>query len=190
MTYQGRSLDDLPLAAYSTGVKPNEDEEPPKEEAPHLSQQEVLAQAMGIAPPSAEATPAAAAAPARKRRSLGVPKLPRPRLPKPQLALPGRSAAATDDDGPRMTPAPARSAPAMATSAAMSAASMSAASAMPAQGVTAAPAMRQAPPHFVMPAQAGGAGGAITAPRAGKLGSLDLGGPPPSSATRASSWAA
>ena len=93
MTYQGRSQDDLPLAAYTTGAAADEPEDEVVPETPQLSQQDVIAMAMGIAPPAAEeaapTTEAAEAAAPRARRSLPRPSLPRPSLPRPSLKLPG-----------------------------------------------------------------------------------------------------
>jgi len=84
MTYQGRSPDDLPLAAYSTGIVEDEPEDETSAEPAHMSQQEAVALAMGIAP--AEAPPpestAASDVPGRSRLSLPRPSLPRPSLPR------------------------------------------------------------------------------------------------------------
>jgi hypothetical protein len=85
MTYQGRSLDDLPLAAYSTGVVVDEPEEDTVPEGSHLSQQEAVALAMGIEPaPANAAEPAPAATAAGKSRRLRL-SLPRPSLPRPSM---------------------------------------------------------------------------------------------------------
>jgi hypothetical protein len=74
MTYKGRSLDDLPLAAYTTGVDPDLTEEPAAPDSPQLSQQDAIALALGL---QAATPPAEEQKPARRR-----PGLPRPRLPK------------------------------------------------------------------------------------------------------------
>jgi hypothetical protein len=82
MNYQGRSPDDLPLAAYTTGVAADEPEEEAVPEPVHLSQQEAVAQAMGIEAPAP--TQAEAAAPKGESRRPKL-SLPRPSLPKPSL---------------------------------------------------------------------------------------------------------
>jgi len=88
MSFQGRSPDDLPLAAYSTGIVNDEpDEEIVAEPSHPLSQQEAVALAMGIeAPAKAEPEPE----PAAPRRGSGRPRLslPRPSLPRPSLPRP------------------------------------------------------------------------------------------------------
>ena len=111
MSFQGRSPDDLPLAAYSTGIVDDEPEEEIAEPAHPLSQQEAVALAMGIEPPSKgfeppakpEAEPVAAPrANARPRLSLPRLSLPRPSLPRPampgmpRLAVRGRAAAVAE----------------------------------------------------------------------------------------------
>jgi hypothetical protein len=116
MTYQGRSPDDQPLAAYSTGAVPDqlEDELPP--EAPHLTQQEAIALAMGIDQPQPAPEPEAEP----KRRS--GPRFSLPRLRLPKLGLPSRPAAdasvesapAMDVMAPEMAPPPMAPRPAMA----------------------------------------------------------------------------
>ena len=102
MSFQGRSPDDLPLAAYSTGVVDDEpDEEIVDEPSQPHTQQEAVALAMGIDPPAKpEPEPAAAAS----RRGRGRPRLslPRPSLPRasmpamPKLGVRGRAAAVAD----------------------------------------------------------------------------------------------
>ena len=80
MTYQGRSRDDLPLAAYSTGAVADEPEDEVVPDTSPLSQQDAVALAMGIQAPATEdpapadeaAEPAEAAEP-RPRRSLPRP---------------------------------------------------------------------------------------------------------------------
>jgi hypothetical protein len=102
MTYRGRSPDDLPLAAYTTGVVHDEPEEDAVPEPSHLSQQDAVALAMGIEPPAATAAePAAPAIEAGKSRrprlSLPRPSLPRPPMPRlPRLGGRGRTAVAAD----------------------------------------------------------------------------------------------
>ena len=104
MSFQGRSPDDLPLAAYSTGIVDDEPEEEFVEPSHPLTQQEAIALAMGIdAPPTPAPEPAAAPSePARPRRSmprLSLPRLslPRPSLPAmPRLGVRGRTAAVAD----------------------------------------------------------------------------------------------
>lgn len=99
MSFQGRSPDDLPLAAYSTGIVDDEpDEEIVTEPSHPMSQQEAVALAMGIdAPAKPEPEPEAAAprrGPRRPRLSLPRPSLPRPALPgMPRLGFRGRTAA-------------------------------------------------------------------------------------------------
>lgn len=105
MSFQGRSPDDLPLAAYSTGVVAEEPDEEPVAEPQHpLSQQEAIALAMGIdapgvpAPEKAEPERVAVRRrPGRPRLSLPRPTLPRPALPGlPRLGFRGGSAAAAE----------------------------------------------------------------------------------------------
>ena len=98
MSKQGRSLDDLPLAAYSTGVVEDEPDEEVAAEPSHLSQQEAIALAMGVEPPaSAEPGPAAARGGARSpRRSLPRPSLPKPSLPRMPRMGRGRAAAVAE----------------------------------------------------------------------------------------------
>jgi hypothetical protein len=106
MSFQGRSPDDLPLAAYSNGVVEDEPDEEIVDEPSHpLSQQEAIALAMGIEAP-AKPEPAAKPAPepaaarggsGRPRRSLPRPSLPRLALPAmPRLGFRGRTAAVAD----------------------------------------------------------------------------------------------
>ena len=101
MSFQGRSPDDLPLAAYSTGIVDDEPEEEFAEPSHPLTQQEAVALAMGIEPPpKAEPEPEPAAAPRRSGRpklSLPRPSLPRPSLPAmPRMGIRGRTAAIAD----------------------------------------------------------------------------------------------
>jgi hypothetical protein len=112
MSFQGRSPDDLPLAAYSTGVVDDEpDEEIVAEPSHPLSQQEAIALAMGIEPPAnpertanpepqAKPEPEPAAArdgSARPRRSLSRRSLPGLALPAmPRLGFRGRTAAVAE----------------------------------------------------------------------------------------------
>lgn len=97
MSLHGRSLDDLPLAAYSTGVTPDEGEpiDPDADAPPRMSAQEAVLAAQ--AAPAKPAAPAAqvsadssAAAPAKTPRGL-------PRLKLPGLPRVGRSNAAALD---------------------------------------------------------------------------------------------
>lgn len=105
MSYQGRSLDDLPLAAYSRGTVEPEPEEDVVAEPPHLSQQDAVAMAMGMEPaPKQEVEPAPDAAAADAgRRGPSLPRfsmprfsLPRLALPKPRMAVRGGQAAAVE----------------------------------------------------------------------------------------------
>jgi hypothetical protein len=104
MTFHGRSPDDLPLAAYSTGAVPHElDEEIVDEPSHPLSQQEAVALAMGIdAPPrpepeQSEPAPAGRRGPGRPRLSLPRPSFPRLSLPQmPRLGFRSRTAAVAD----------------------------------------------------------------------------------------------
>ena len=118
MTYQGRSQDDLPLAAYTTGAVPDEPEEEAELEPAHLSQQDAIAIAMGMQPATATDAAAAAAsgepetkgAKRSRRPSLPKPSLPKPSLPKPSLRVPslGRGRSAVAAEAPfRMTAQPA-----------------------------------------------------------------------------------
>ena len=100
MSFQGRSPDDLPLAAYSTGVVDDKPDEEIVDESSHPhSQQEAVALAMGIDPP-AKPEPE----PAAPRRGRGRPRLslPRPSLPRasmpamPKLGVRGRTAAVAE----------------------------------------------------------------------------------------------
>lgn len=86
MTYQGRSQDDLPLAAYSTGVVADDLEDEAVPEPPHLSQQDAVALAMGIEPAAAPASEEAAAPGAAGSGRSGL-SLPRLSLPRPSLSL-------------------------------------------------------------------------------------------------------
>ena len=86
MSNQGRSLDDLPLAAYSTGVVADEPDEETVAEPAHLSQQEAIVLAMGAEPPpSTEPTPVA---PIGGGRVLPRLSLPRPSVPRLVTRLP------------------------------------------------------------------------------------------------------
>ena len=104
MSFQGRSPDDLPLAAYSTGSVIDEPDDEVVDEPSHpLTQQEAIALAMGIDAPAkpepakAESEPAPARAPRRPRLSLPRPSLPRPTMPAmPRLGVRGRAAAVAD----------------------------------------------------------------------------------------------
>ena len=100
MSFQGRSPDDLPLAAYSKGAVADEPDEEIDAEASHpVSQQEAVALAMGIdAPAKPEAEPAAAPrGPGHPRLSLPRPSLPRFSLPHmPRLGFRSRTAAVAD----------------------------------------------------------------------------------------------
>ena len=100
MSFHGRSPDDLPLAAYSTGVVDDEpDEEIVDESSQPHSQQEAVALAMGIDPPAKpEAEPAAPRrGRGRPRLSLPRPSLPRPSMPAmPKLGVRGRTAAVAE----------------------------------------------------------------------------------------------
>jgi hypothetical protein len=61
VTYQNRSLDDMPLAAYSTGVTDEGDDEAVPE-PPRLTQQDAMALIMGVeagGATAAETTPVA-----------------------------------------------------------------------------------------------------------------------------------
>lgn len=83
MSNQGRSLDDLPLAAYSTGVVDDEPDEETVAEPSHLSQQEAIVLAMGAEPPpSTEPGPAAARGGARALPRMSMPRPSLPRLPR------------------------------------------------------------------------------------------------------------
>jgi hypothetical protein len=92
MSFQGRSLDDLPLAAYSTGIVPDEDEslDPPVDPdlvpPPKLTQQD-LAAALADAAASTE-TPPAKPQPLRVRRSMKIPSLRRGKAAALQQAAP------------------------------------------------------------------------------------------------------
>jgi hypothetical protein len=128
MAFQGRSPDDLPLAAYSTGVVNGEPDEEIVDEPTHpLSQQEAIALAMGIdAPAKPEPAKAATAkseaaksepepdaprrGPRRPRLSLPRPSLPRPTMPTmPRLGVRNQVAAVADSpfhlEPPAMTKA-------------------------------------------------------------------------------------
>jgi hypothetical protein len=101
MSFQGRSPDDLPLAAYSTGIVDDElDEEFNAEPAHPLTQQEAVALAMGIdAPAKPEPEPAAPTkrGSGRPRLSLPRPSLPKPTMPGlPRLGFRGRTAAVAE----------------------------------------------------------------------------------------------
>lgn len=85
MTYQGRSLDDQPLAAYSTGVVPDEADDEALPEPPHLTQQDAVALAMGIEPAAAVQPEPATDESAPRRRSKPRPSLPRFSLPRISL---------------------------------------------------------------------------------------------------------
>ncbi len=111
MSFQGRSPDDLPLAAYTTGVVDEEPADDAVEEPSHpVSQQEAVALAMGIDPP-AKPEPE----PAAPRRGRGRPRLslPRPSLPRasvpamPKLGVRRRTAAVAESpfqlEPPRMS---------------------------------------------------------------------------------------
>lgn len=90
MSYQGRSLDDLPLAAYSRGTVEEEPEEDLVAEPPHLSQQDAVAMAMGMEPvasPEPESAPEAGV-PDAGRRGLSLPRFSLPRFSLPRFALP------------------------------------------------------------------------------------------------------
>jgi hypothetical protein len=93
MSNPGRSLDDLPLAAYSTGVVEDELDEETIAEPPHLSQQEAIALAMGVEPPAS--TEPAPAAPRGGGRATPRVSLPRPSLSRlPRFGGRTRAAAA------------------------------------------------------------------------------------------------
>ena len=104
MSFQGRSPDDLPLAAYSTGAVDDEPDEEIVDEPSHpLSQQEAIALAMGIEAPSNPAPDLepepSAPRPGRGRPRLSLPRLalPRPSMPAmPRLGVRGRTAAVAD----------------------------------------------------------------------------------------------
>ena len=110
MSFQGRSPDDLPLAAYSKGAVADEpDEDIDAEASRPLSQQEAVALAMGIEAPAqqepAKAEPeqpepepaAAQRGPGRPRLSLPRPSLPRFSLPQmPRVGFRSRTAAIAD----------------------------------------------------------------------------------------------
>jgi hypothetical protein len=92
MSFKGRSPDDLPLAAYTTGVTDDEPDEDIAEPS-QLSQQDAIALAMGIEPASAAEPVAAASAggvaiPRPSMPSLTLPRLALPRLSLPRLSLP------------------------------------------------------------------------------------------------------
>ena len=97
MTFQGRSLDDMPLAAYTTGGAPDEDEsvDPDADidvaaQRPMTQQEVALALAAAAAAP-ADATAAAnppAASPARRLPSLKLPRLRGAKKAKLQQAAP------------------------------------------------------------------------------------------------------
>ena len=113
MSNQGRSLDDLPLAAYSTGVVADEPDEETVAEPSHLSQQEAIVLAMGAEPPpSTEPAPAAprGGGPGLPRLSVPRPSLPRPSLPRlPRFG--GRTRAAAVAESPFSVAAPALAMP-------------------------------------------------------------------------------
>lgn len=105
MSFQGRSPDDLPLAAYSTGAVADEPDDEIVDEPSHpLSQQEAVALAMGIDAPAkaepAKPDPEPAAGPRAARRprlSLPRPSLPRPSMPAmPRLGFRSRTAAVAE----------------------------------------------------------------------------------------------
>ena len=103
MSFQGRSPDDLPLAAYSTGIVDDEPEEDFAEPSHPLTQQEAIALAMGIEPPAKpepEPEPEPGAVPRRSGRpKVSLPRLslPRPSLPAmPRMGIRGRTAAVAD----------------------------------------------------------------------------------------------
>ena len=90
MSFQGRSPDDLPLAAYSGGVVDDEpDEEIDAEPSHPLSQQEAVALAMGIEAPAKPEPEPAAAPPESDRSARSMPRVSLPRLSLPRLSLPG-----------------------------------------------------------------------------------------------------
>ena len=91
MTFQGRSLDDMPLAAYTTGVAPDEDEavDPaidPDLVAPHPQTQQEIAAALAEAVTTATEPPEKKAR--RPRPSFKLPSLRRPRKSALQQAAP------------------------------------------------------------------------------------------------------
>jgi hypothetical protein len=102
MTFQGRSPDDLPLAAYSKGAVADEPvDESVDEPSQPLSQQEAVALAMGIDTPAKPEPEPESAAPrrgrGRPRLSLPRPSLPRFSLPQmPRLRFRSRTAAVAD----------------------------------------------------------------------------------------------
>src|SRR5215213_28895 len=85
MSYKGRSLDDLPLAAYSTGAVAEEPEEEVVPETPLLSQQDAVALAMGLEPTPTTDAGEQGDEPRGRR---GRPSLPRFSLPKPSFPKP------------------------------------------------------------------------------------------------------
>lgn len=92
MTFHGRSPDDLPLAAYSTGVVDDEPDEEIVDEASHpLSQQEAVALAMGIEAPPKPEPERPESEPAAPQTGSGRPRLSGPRLSLPRLSLPRMS---------------------------------------------------------------------------------------------------
>jgi hypothetical protein len=153
----------MPLAAYSTGMTDErEDEAVP--EAPRLSQQDAMALIMGAAPVEDEA---AKAKPGRKRPKLGRPSLPRPSLPRLPGVRAGRSDATPE---PAMASGPAyAAAPAFAPAAAMPAAHPAPPPATPAArpGMTRDPGPGRAAANAGLAAQP-----AAAAP--GRLGGLRL----------------
>lgn len=172
MSYQGRSLDDLPLAAYSRGSV--EDEPEPEIEQPHLSQQDAVALAMGIdVAPKAEPDAAAHAPSGDPGPSLpSLPRfspprfsLPRFSLPKlPRVGLPRRSTVAAE------SPFQVTAQPAMAQSAMAQPAMAQSAMAQPA--IAPAPMSRPAMTVAHAPSASPRTGGQprVRLPKLGDLG--------------------
>ena len=161
MGFQGRSLDDLPLAAYTTGVAPDEDEpvepelDPDLVAPPPMTQQEIAA----ALAESVSATTAPPEKKARSRPSLKLPSLRRPKTSALQQAAPFQPVAA--------------GAPASASFQAVSAGAPAAATFQPVASFQATPAFEPVSRPVAMPKPgkapkpAAGAGDAVKRGRPG-----------------------
>jgi hypothetical protein len=156
MSFNGRSLDDLPLAAYTTGVVPDEDEslepdlDPDLVAPPALTQRDLAAALVEPAVPAAQT-------------SEKKPRGPRPslKLPSPRLPSLRRSRTAALQAAAPFQPVAAGAAPAAATSASFQPVS---ASAPPAPQFHSAAAF-QAAPAFEAVQRPGGLGPQPTQPK-------------------------